>query len=191
MSYAAIGLMASPGFSSGQGRAYTDVQASQNYPGGFPPAMQLGIPFAEIDKSGRTLLYAMVIYNPTAPPVLAVGPVYWKDNKFQTVTSNIAEALVASGPNLEAGILLNSAVAIGDATIIQLGGYFGAGSSPDRQNGLLLAPTGGVTAGGTISAGATSQSIAFTAAGTASPYKEIGIVLTTAAAGAAFDVYLI
>lgn len=152
--------------------------------------IQLGIPFPVLDSKGRLLTFMGVEYNPTSPPTVVVGPVYWKDNTKTIVTSNIAEAVVDGSPNCIAGILLNPNVTTGNLTILQIGGYFGASSDAGNQNGLLLAPSGGVTAGETLVPSTTSQSFAEIVAGTAPTYRPIGVILTTATATNGFDINL-
>ena len=183
-----MSLMGVSGAGFGQGYAYVNVGITSGLP--IINGIQIGIPFVATDSKGRALTFMGVLYNPTSPPSVVVGPVYWKDNTFTVVTSNIAEAVVASGPNLIAGILLNPNVTTGYYTVIQVGGYFGASSDALNQNGLLAAPSGGVTAGYVLVPSTTSQSMAVVAAGTAPTYIPIGIVLTTASASASFDVLM-
>lgn len=193
-----FGFMGASGLGSSTPAYPGYAYVNQGLTNGIPNIsnIQLGIPFPVIDSKGRVLVFMGVQYNPTSPPeTVVVGPVYFKDNTLAGaggagVTSNIAEAVFTNGPNCIAGILLNPNVTVGNLTILQVGGYFGASSDPGNQNGLLIAPSGGVTGDETLVPGTTSQSFAAVAAGTAPTYMPIGVILTTASATDAFDIRL-
>lgn len=154
----------------------------------------LGIAFDAVDSVGRPLRYRWVRLNSTTPPSTpVVGPVYWKDNTFQVATANIAEA-IGYGSSTEqgaflAGILLNPNAVNGDFTVLQVGGYFGAGSDAGNQNGLLTLAS--VAKGDFLVSSTTSQSLAAVAVGTAPAYAVIGKAITASDTNNHFDIELL
>lgn len=148
----------------------------------------LGTVAAYRDGQGRVLLFKYVQLNSTTFPTLAIGPVYYKDETQQIVTTNESEAV--AGINSLAGILLSLSAANLDFIWIQISGYLGANSDAGFGSGPL-APSSGVTKGDQVVGAAGQQVLADVAAGTAPGYRSAGIVLTTAASTVAFDLLVL
>lgn len=114
-------------------------------------------------------------FNPT--PV--IGPVYWKDNTFQVVTTLASEAPATL--NGCAGFLLNVNVTNGNYCFILVAGFIGASNL-----GSVPIATAGIGAGGLVYAAAGQQlNSAIAVSGTRGTTAEIGILMTAVAAGVA------
>lgn len=120
------------------------------------------------------------VNSTTFNPSPVVGPVYWKDNTFQVVTTLFSEAL---DTNAAAGIMLNSSITNGNYGFILVGGFLGAAN-------LGSIPVVALTAAGDALIGATGQqTFARVAAGTA-PTNAVIAWAVTAVSGGKSDVFV-
>lgn len=140
----------------------------------------LGILASNQDSSGRWQYYRYVRLNTTTPTTTLVGPVYWKDNTKQVVTTTMSDSLTALA-NSVAGVLLFGALATaGNFFWIQVGGY------------LAAMPVVASTVKSDILIGATGDQItARVAAGTASTNRPLAIALTDRTGGGASDLEIV
>lgn len=118
----------------------------------------------------------------TINPSPVVGPVYWKDNTFQVVTTLASEAPATL--NGCAGILLNPNVTNGNYCFILVLGFIGAANIGSMVVG------GAAGAGGLIVPAAGQQLTTTVAAGTyTTTYAAIGYLMTAIGGGTA-DVFI-
>lgn len=127
--------------------------------------------------SGRRWRVRYVRMNATTfNPTPVVGPVYWKDNTFQVVTTLASEAPM--GVNGVAGILLNPNVTNGNFCFVLTSGFLGA------ANLGASIPVPVSTAAGDLLIGATGQqTLAREAAGSTRTNVEVGIAQTAVSGG--------
>lgn len=129
--------------------------------------------------TGRRWKVRYVRMNATTFAGPLVGPVYWKDNTFQVVTTLSTEA--PAGLNGCAGFLLNVNVTNGNYCFILVNGFIGVANL-----GAVAIGTGGIAAGGLVYAAAGQQlTSAVAPAGTRGTTSEIGTLMTAVAAGVA------
>jgi hypothetical protein len=115
----------------------------------------------------------------TINPTPVIGPVYWKDNTFQVVTTLASEAPATL--NGCAGFLLNVNVTNGNYCFILVAGFIGVANL-----GAVAIGTAGIAAGGLVYAFAGQQlTSAVAPAGTRGTTSEIGTLMTAVAAGVA------
>lgn len=132
--------------------------------------------------TGRRWKVRYVRMNATTFAGPLVGPVYWKDNTFQVVTTLSTEA--PAGLNGCAGILLNANVTNGNYCFILTLGFIGV------ANIGAMAVGGAAGAGGLIIPSAGQQLTTTVAAGTFSTtFTPIGYLMTAIGGGTA-DVYI-
>lgn len=156
--------------------------AFSTYPLPYGARNPLGSRYCYQDSKGRNVIVAYVRVNcTTAPTSFVVGPVWWRDNTFTTVTANIGDFPVTGGfaafsQNLVAGILLNTSIVNGDYTWIVVSGYCGQNSDTNWGN-QINCPNSAVIGDGVVSGSSGNQTVVRAAAGTPS-YKQIYTVLT-------------
>lgn len=174
--------------STGPANYAEDVFDTEN-PTLLSPNPPLGTVSSYIDSKGRALLFKLVkLDSTTFPASLLTGPVYYKDETQQVVTTNESEAV--AGENSYAGMLLNLSAANGQLVWIQVGGYLGSDS--DAGFGAQPVSTAAFAVGETVVGASGQQVMAVVASGTAPTYRPIGIVVKAAAAGSdPFDIVLI
>jgi hypothetical protein len=131
--------------------------------------------------SGRRWKVRYVRMNATVPnSPFIVGPVYWKDNTFQVVTSLLSEAL--HGVNAIAGLLMNANVTNGNFCFILVYGHVGAANI-----GAVTVPAS-TAAGDALIGAAGQQTFARVAANTA-PTNAVLAWAETAISGGVADIF--
>lgn len=133
--------------------------------------------------SGRRWKVRYVRINPTTPPAAyIVGPVYWKDNTFQVVTTNTAEA--PAGINGVAGFLLNAqatpSVLTGNYVFILVFGFIGAANL-----GSPTVPASTAAGDLLIGSAGNTQAMARSAAGANRTNVEVAYAMTAISGGLA------
>lgn len=131
--------------------------------------------------TGRRWKVRYVRVNATTfNPSPVVGPVYWKDNTFQVVTTLYSEAVTTNTP---AGIMLNANITNGNYGFILVGGFLGAAN-------LGSIPVVASTAIGDALIGATGQQTFGRVAAATAPTNAVIAWAVTAVSGGKADVFV-
>jgi hypothetical protein len=120
--------------------------------------------------TGGVQKWRYVRVNTTVAATFVVGPVYWKDNTYQTVTQKTSEALM--GLNGLAGLMVNTSLTNGNFTFILVAGHYAAVPAPVST-----------AIGDSIIGAAGTQLVARVAANTAPTNTVLALAETAVAAG--------
>lgn len=134
--------------------------------------------------AGRRWKVRYVRMNATVPnSPFVVGPVYWKDNTFQVITSLLSEAL--HGVNAIAGLLLNPNLVNGNYCFILVYGHAGAAN---LAGGAATVPAS--TAPGDALIGAAGQQTFARVAANTAPTNAVLAWAETAVSGGVADMFV-
>jgi hypothetical protein len=122
-------------------------------------------------STGGVQKWRYVRVNSTVAATFVVGPVYWKDNTYQTVTQKTSEALM--GLNGLAGLMVNVNLTNGNFTFILVSGHYSA------------VPLTAGNPGDTVIGATGTQLVTNVAANTAPTNTVLALVETAVASGKA------